>query len=436
MSTTYQPRKAWRIAILLFLFMAVNFMDKIVIGLLAVPMMEALQLTPAQFGLIASSFFWLFAIAGVAGGFMANRVATTGILLAMALTWSIFQVPMAMSSSLAVLIFSRVLLGIAEGPAFPVAVHACYKWFPNDKRNVPVALFSQGGSVGLLIAGIIIPLITEHWGWRANFYVLSAVGLIWAILWLTLGGEGRVDNADVNNTAANVATRVPYRKLLADPTVLACFLLHFVAYWGLALTLTWLPAYLQRGLGYTGIESGRLFAAIVALNMPVAIGTSWVAQRMLARGTSSRNARGRFSAGMLVLAGAAFAAVWAMDLAPIWRVVLIGLAIGVSPTIYSLGPAMLAEVTPSAQRGAILAFDNSIASIAGVLAPLVSAFFIEGISGAAGYQAGFALCGGIMVAGGILGALIVDPEQSVRDLHANTAEIGQAPQHDPHSAAG
>jgi MFS family permease len=183
---------------------------QIVIGLLAVPMMESLQLTPSQFGLVASSFFWVFAVAGIAGGFMANRVATTTMLLVMALAWSVFQIPLAMSTSLAVLILSRVLLGIAEGPAFPVAVHAAYKWFPDDRRNVPVAFFSQGGSVGLLIAGIAIPQITLHWGWRANFYVLSAVGLIWALLWLALGREGRIDTRHSNGTSAGAGDRLPY----------------------------------------------------------------------------------------------------------------------------------------------------------------------------------------------------------------------------------
>lgn len=436
MKATYEPFKAWRIAILLFLFMVVNFLDKIVIGLLAVPMMEELQLTPAQFGMVASSFFWLFAMAGVAGGFLANRVSSARILLVMAIAWSVFQIPLALSSSLAVLIGARVLLGIAEGPGFPVAVHACYKWFPDDKRNVPVAFFSQGGSIGLLIAGIVIPLISAHWGWRANFYVLSGVGLVWALLWMALGREGRIEASAVPVAQRAEAATVPYRRLLTDRTVLSCFLLHFVAYWALALSLTWLPAYLQRGLGYSGIEAGRLFAATVGVSMPIVIANSWLTQRMLNRGMSSRGARGYFSAATLVLAGAAFLLVWRAELAPIWRVVLIGLAVGIAPTIYSLGPAMLAEVTPAAQRGAILAIDNSIASIAGVLAPLVSALFIEGIGGAAGYQAGFALCGAIMVGGGLLGALAIDPERSARRLGDTAATHRATPRHDQHPVAG
>ncbi len=416
MDVNFQRSKAWRIAVLLFLFMAVNFIDKIVLGLLAVPMMDELKLTPTQFGMVASSFFWLFAIAGVAGGFIANRVATTGILLTLAVIWSVCQIPLALTSSLAVFVVARVLLGVAEGPAFPVAVHACYKWFPDAKRAVPVAAFTQGGSIGLLVAGIVLPLITKHWGWRANFYVLAGVGLVWAVLWMLLGAEGSVDVNERARAGGSPAAEIAYRKLLVNPTILMCFMLHFVAYWTLALTLTWLPAFLQRGLGFGAVESGRIFAASVALSMPLCVGISWMAQRLLARGVSSRNARGRFSSATLVVGGAALIALWTLDLPPLVQVALLALAIGVAPTVYSLGPAMLAEIVPVSQRGAILAIDNSIASIAGMLAPLVSAHFIQVIPGAAGYQAGFAFCGVLMVGGGLFGALKINPDKAMRAL--------------------
>lgn len=416
MDATYRRSKAWRITFLLFLFMAVNFIDKIVMGLLAVPMMEELKLTPTQFGMIASSFFWLFAIAGVAGGFLANRIATTGLLLTLAVIWSICQIPLALTSSLAVFVVARVLLGVAEGPAFPVAVHACYKWFPDAKRAVPVATFTQGGSIGLLVAGIVIPLVTAQWGWRANFYVLAGVGLLWSLLWMLLGGEGTVDVNEKMRAGGHATPEIPYRKLLANPTILTCIMLHFVGYWSLALTLTWLPAYLERGLGFGAVESGRLFAASVAISMPLCVAISWMAQWLLARGVSSRNARGRFSAATLIVGGAAMIALRAFDLPPVVQVALIAIAIGIAPTIYSLGPAMLAEIVPVSQRGAILAIDNSIASVAGMLAPLVSAHFIQIMPGAAGYQAGFAFCGVLMVFGGLFGALKVDPDKAMRAL--------------------
>ena len=74
---------AWLVVALLFLFMLINFADKAVIGIAAVPIMQELRLTPRQFGLVGSSFFLLFSISAVVTGFIVNRVQTRWALLTM-----------------------------------------------------------------------------------------------------------------------------------------------------------------------------------------------------------------------------------------------------------------------------------------------------------------------------------------------------------------
>jgi hypothetical protein len=62
------PKGAWGITALLFSFMLINFADKTVVGLAAVPIMRDLDLTPRQFGFLGSSFSFLFAISGILVG--------------------------------------------------------------------------------------------------------------------------------------------------------------------------------------------------------------------------------------------------------------------------------------------------------------------------------------------------------------------------------
>src|SRR5580693_5309673 len=83
MAAQATPKGAWKITFLLFLFMLVNFADKIVVGLAGVPIMTELKLEPEQFGLLGSSFFFLFSISAIAIGFLVNRVATRWVLLAL-----------------------------------------------------------------------------------------------------------------------------------------------------------------------------------------------------------------------------------------------------------------------------------------------------------------------------------------------------------------
>src|SRR5207244_9101111 len=55
MTTQPTPKGAWKITFLLFLFMLVNFADKIVVGLAGVPIMTDLKLDAEQVGQLGTS---------------------------------------------------------------------------------------------------------------------------------------------------------------------------------------------------------------------------------------------------------------------------------------------------------------------------------------------------------------------------------------------
>jgi MFS family permease len=399
---------------MLALMMLVNFLDKVVLGLVSVPMMRDLNLTPAQFGLIGGSLNWLFAISAVVGGIVANRRPAKWLLFGMAAAWSALQLPMLVAGSIWVVIVCRVLLGAGEGPASPVATHAIYKWFPDTRRNLPVALLHQGSALGLLIAGLTIPVVTTHWGWRANFAVLALLGAAWCVAWAVYGEEGTLTRAP----RAASAERIPYGLLLTDRTVYGNFLGHFAANWILAMTLTWMPAYLQLGLGFQPHAAGRLFALFVAVTSPLSLGLAWLSQALLARGVPSRYGRGVFVAAALAVAGLLLALLAVPGMPRDAKLALLTLGSGMTLTMYSIGPAMLAEVTPDAQRGGVLAISNAFASLAGLGAPVVTGLLIEasGASTARGFEQASLVCGGVLVLCGLLGALCLDPQRSLRRL--------------------
>jgi MFS family permease len=425
MQRTYQPARAWLMAAMLFLLIAINFIDKVVLGLVATPLMKELGLSPAQYGLLAGCFFFLFGVTGVAGGFLSNRWPTRWMLFAMAVVWSIVQLPIAYSSSLAMLIACRMLLGAGEGPAQPIAIHACYKWFPDERRNVPVSVFQQGGVFGMVVAGIAVPWIDATWGWRTNFIVLAVLGLAWAMLWLVVGREGPLDTRVTTAAAAAVdtgatvpASRLHYRALLTDRTVVCIIALHFAAFLTLALVLTWLPAYLSQGLGYAPRRAGQVFAAVLVASAPVSLVLSAWSQRMMKRGVPSRIARGAFVCGCLAVGGVLLVATAVCNAGPAVKVVLIALAVSTTPIIYSLGPAMVAQIAPPAQRGAALAIEYSVAWLAGIVAPPAVGWMIRNAHGnvAVGFEQGLLLTGALLVVLAAGGLKVLNPERSMERL--------------------
>src|SRR5215471_4371000 len=209
------PKGAWKITFLLFLFMLVNFADKIVVGLAGVPIMTDLKLEPEQFGLLGSSFFLLFSISAIVVGFVVNRVATRWVLLVLAVVWSLAQFPMVGGVGLTTFIICRIILGAGEGPAAAVATHAVYKWFPDEKRTMPTAILSQGAAFGVIVAVPALNWVIVNFSWHYAFGALGLIGLLWAAAWVMLGKEGPLVEARTSTVAE---VRVPYFQLLTSRT--------------------------------------------------------------------------------------------------------------------------------------------------------------------------------------------------------------------------
>ncbi|MFD7445946.1 MFS transporter [Streptomyces sp. NPDC059909] len=253
--TVSDPRlRAWVVTALLVVFMMINFADKSVLGLAADPIRKDLGLSASAFGLASSAFFLLFSICGAAVGLLADRIRPKWLLLTMAVLWSVAQAPLALGGGLAVLIASRVLLGAAEGPAFPVAQQTTLSWFPNHRRNLPGALIVLGVTLGVLVAAPVLTCVIHHHGWRSAVAVVAVAGVVWALLWIPLGGEGRygADSAALAAEGAETATgpaagRMPYRRILTTRTWIGATIAYFGTYWVIAFALVWLPSYLQTG---------------------------------------------------------------------------------------------------------------------------------------------------------------------------------------------
>jgi MFS family permease len=396
----------WRITFLLFFFMLVNFADKIVVGLAGVPIMTELKLEPEQFGLLGSAFFFLFSISAVAVGFLANRLATRWVLLALALIWALAQLPMVGTVSFSTLVICRVVLGAGEGPAGAVATHAIYKWFPDEKRTLPTAVLSQGSAFGVILAVPALNWLIVNYDWHYAFAALGIVGLMWVVAWLVLGQEGPL--AEAGPKAAE--TRIPYSRLLLSRTFVGCCVATFGAYWALSLGLTWFTPFIVKGLGFSQDEAGWISILPWVFGAAVVLLTGWVSQVMVARGFSTRTARGVLGATPLIVGGLILAVIPYLDRAGLQIAFLVA-GSGLSGSIYVVCAPMIGEFTPISQRSAVIAIYGAIYTLAGILAPSVMGNMIQRASGSLeGYMAGFTINAVILIVSGLLGLLLLWPD--------------------------
>jgi ACS family D-galactonate transporter-like MFS transporter len=404
-------RKAWLIVAMLFSFMLINFADKAVLGLSAVSIMKELNLSHAQFGAVGSSFFAFFSIGAVLVGFLVNRVQARWVLLAMALIWSVAQLPMLFALGLPFLVFNRVLLGAGEGPAYPVALHATYKWFPNERRSLPSGFVSLGGAVGVGIVAPLVAWVIAEYSWHVAFFVLGLAGLAWALVWMAAGAEGPLTD---NSHGVADGTHIPYGSLLTCRTVLGAFIIGFAAYWLLTLAFVWLPAYLNRGMGFTMREASWIVTLPSLCQILTQPAICIASERLNRRGVSSRLSRGAVASGCVLLAGL-LAAVMPFAPGTILPILCVAIAFSIGSVVFALGHVVVAEVTPARQRGAMLGINNAVATLAGVAAPVGMGMMVDvGTSAAAGFQSGFLITGLCVALAGLAGMLLINPEADRR----------------------
>jgi MFS family permease len=417
MNALTRDRKAWIVVGMMFCFMLINFADKAVIGLAAVPIMTELKLTNTEFGWIGSTFFFLFSISAVLVGFLVNHVKTKWVLAVSALIWALAQLPMIGTVSLSVLIASRIILGAGEGPAYPVALHAVYKWFENGRRTVPTSFVSIGAAVGTGVAAPALTWIIVNYDWHAAFGALAVIGFIWVAVWVFVGEEGPLGEPVTDAGGARLRW-VPYRRLLTCRSAIGVLIAGFCAYWALTLAIVWLPAYLIKGVGFSAKEVGWIVALPSLTQILLSPSMGALSQRLLARGYSSRNARGVLGGACVALAGMAMICLPLAASAPL-QIVLVMVAFASGSVIYTLGPALIGEISPVGQRGAMLGISNAFYTLAGLLAPTIMGMIVDvGANPKAGFGTGFEFAGLLIVAGGLAAMLLIDPKADLERFNA------------------
>ncbi|MGW1676194.1 MFS transporter [Saccharopolyspora sp. NPDC002376] len=422
-------RKGWGILAVLFLLTLVNYADKIVVGLVGVDMMKEVPLSPEQFGIIQSSFFWLFAIGSIVGGWLVGKLKVRWLLGGIAVLWAISLAPMIGQVSFTLIVACRVMLGFAEGPTTALAMYVTHSWFPANKRAVPTSLLFAAAGLGPVIAAPVLTWVIATHSWHAAFGVLVVVGVLVAALWLLIGREGPL-TADAGGhghgeamPVAVLPDRVPMYRLLGTGTVIGLMLLVFSAYATTAVKATWLPLYLRQGLGYGAEATGKL-VALVYLAAAIAIVAAGVVSRMMTkRGFSNRVTRGVLP-GALVLTGGLTTIAFSMLEAGVLQMVLIVLTSCLTPAGYGIAFAGLADVAPARQRGAVFGIVTAFYSLGGIIAPVVIGKLVGASEKSAdGYGQGFLILGVALLIGGLAALVLVNSDRDAAKLAAR-AERG------------
>ena len=102
----------------------VNYIDRINLSVAAPQLQKEFNLSPEELGLLFSAFFWSYSLCGCPGGLVLDRFGVMKVGRWGAFLWAVASTITAISSGFGGIFAARVLLGVAEAPAFPASQKA------------------------------------------------------------------------------------------------------------------------------------------------------------------------------------------------------------------------------------------------------------------------------------------------------------------------
>lgn len=395
----------WTICGLLFCSVALNYIDRNIIGILKMPLSKELGWSETDYAHIASAFQMAYAFGYLFGGRVVDRLGVKRGLPWFVALWSLAAAAHGLCSLIApdwrlsfdlswfgegrvwivpatVLGFmsARIALGLTEGGNFPGAIKTVAEWFPVKERALATGIFNAGTNVGAIICPIAVPWMYSAWGWSTTFYVTGSLGIVWLGLWKWLyespdrhprlsETERAYIRAGQPAESAQKVT-VPWLSLFGYRAVWAYLAASILAgpVWG--IYMFFLPDFIQKQYKLTLVEVGGWTAVFYFIASFGGVAGGWLVGRLIGRGWSINAAR---KTTLLICALAVVPIFLATHMPTVgWTVFIVGLAgsahQGWSANLFSV-------VSDTMPKEAI----SSVVGLGGFVAFMTGAFVSEAI---------------------------------------------------------
>ena len=257
-------------AYVLFILVVVytfNFIDRQIIGILAVPIKADLMLSDTQLGLMGGFAFALFyAGLGIPIAMLADRSSRTWIMTIALVLWSGMTAVCGLAQNFWQIFLARLGVGVGEAGGVAPAWSLIADFFPPNQRARALSIYSFGIPIGSTIGIVAGGLIASAVNWRVAFFVVGAVGVLFApIFRLTIREpeRGRFDRSAGVHSAAGIGDI--FRALAGKKSFWLMSLgSAFSSMMGYAL-LFWLPSFFVRSYGMTLLDASLFYGAIILI---------------------------------------------------------------------------------------------------------------------------------------------------------------------------
>jgi MFS family permease len=252
-----------RLLFILGLSFGFAFFDRNAINYLAPYIVPDLGLKYAQVGLLGSALALSWAVSAFVIGRWSDAVGVRKpFLVGILLFFSGCSVLSGLARSFPMLLTSRLLMGIAEGPFMPICVALLTVESSPKRRGLNIGIVQSlfASILGAAVAPPVLVRLSEMFSWRIAFFISGIPGILCALAILRWVREPAIPAA-ANNVKDGNAGKGTIALVLKDRNIrLCCFIACLMISW-LMLHQNFLTLFLTNMRGTTKIQAGDVMSA-------------------------------------------------------------------------------------------------------------------------------------------------------------------------------
>lgn len=386
-------RMRWTICALVFFAITINYIDRLVFGIMAPELQKIFHWTNADYASIVFWFEVAYAIGLTGFGRFLDWIGTRrGFGLALT-GWSVAAMLHAFMSTIAGFSFARFLLGITEAGVFPSAIKTAAEWFPRKERAFVTGIFNAGSNVGAVIAPLLVPWLFLTFGWQWAFIVTGGIGFIWLIFWLWLyhppGSHPRLSEEErayiLSDPPELMKEKIPWLTLLRLRQTWAFIVAKFMtdAVWRWYLYL--LPLFFSQNFKLDIKNFGLPFITIYIMADVGSIGGGWLSSWLIGRGWSVNASR---KLAMLVCALFVLPVMFSAVVPNMWvAVIFVGLAASAHQGFSSNLFTTVSDMFPKEAVGSVVGIGGTAGALGAMLLLSITAGLFANSTSSAGNTA-------------------------------------------------
>jgi MFS transporter, ACS family, L-galactonate transporter len=372
-----EPRNhALRTVILTLLVLGgiVNFLDRSALSIANTTMRSQLGFSATEIGLLLSAFSLAYGFAQIPAGWLLDRYGARIVLSAGMMLWSVAQMATGAVSGMTALLWTRIGLGVGESPFFPGGVKVIRDWYAMRERGLPMGILNASTTLGQAVAPPLLTLMMLHYGWRAMFVVIGALGVLVALAWYPVYREREPvpSNAAPTDGIALAELGQLFRQRTLWGMMLGFSGVNYTAW----LYLAWLPGYLQAAHHLSLAKTGWIAAIPFLMGSAGMLVNGILADRLVRRGSDPlRSRKLLIVAGMICSAACTLLVTKASSSAG--AVISIGLALFFIHFAGTSAWGLVQVASPSRFTGSVSAMQNFCSFLFASAAPLVTGWLLD-----------------------------------------------------------